>query len=142
MRMTGLGFKGNSHGQDSGSQRLPHQLELASAAEGFSDPGVSPECAQGWHVELEGGRLHRQPCLVLEGHQKHPMLLILRVLPGNAKLVPCIYKHPRTLEESDNRRRFNCALSPQWRPLTLAATRRTLTPSSLQPVHVSLSVLV
>lgn len=99
--VTGLGFKGNSQGAGlaCGSQRLPHQLELASAAEGFPDPGVSPECAQGWNVELEGGRLHRQPCLVLEGHQKHPVLLVLRVLPGNAELVPSVYKHPRALEE-------------------------------------------
>lgn len=105
-----------------GSQRLPYQLELASAAEGFPDPRVSPECAQGWHVELEGGRLHRQPCLVLEGHQKHPVLLVLRVLPGNAKLVPSVHKYPRALEESENRRRLTCALSPQRRPLALATT--------------------
>lgn len=126
MGMTGLGFKGNSRGQDGGSERLPHQLELASAAEGFPDPGVSPECAQGWHIKLEGGRLHRQPCFVLEGHQKHPVLLVLRVLPGNAKLVPRVHKHPRALEESYNRR-FNYALGSQRRPLTLAATLRTLT---------------
>jgi hypothetical protein len=50
------------------------------------------------------------------------VLLVLRVLPGNAELVSSVHKNPRTLEESENRR-FTCALSPQWRPLELAAIK-------------------
>lgn len=76
---------------------LTHQLELAPAAERLPDAGVPPERAQGGHVQLEGGGVHRQPCLVLESHEEHPVLLIFRVLPRDAKLVSCINQNPRAL---------------------------------------------
>ena len=76
---------------------LTHQLELAPAAERLPDAGVPPERAQGGHVELEGGGVHWQPCLALESHEDHAMLLILRVLPGDPELVSRIDQNPRAL---------------------------------------------
>lgn len=80
----------------SGAQKglFTHQLKLAPPAESLPDARIPPESAQGRDVQLEGGGLHRQPRLVLEGHQEHPMLLIFRILPGNAKLISCINKNP------------------------------------------------
>lgn len=74
--------------------RRTHQLELAPPAESLPDAGVPPESAQSGDVQLEGGGLHRQPRLVLKGQEEHAVLLIFRILPRNAKLVPCIDKHP------------------------------------------------
>lgn len=71
-----------------------HQLELAPPAESLPDAGVPPESAERRDVQLEGGRLHGQPRLVLEGQEEHAVLLILRILPWNAKLVSCIDKNP------------------------------------------------
>lgn len=76
---------------------LTHQLELAPAAERLPDARVPPERAQGGHVQLEGGGVHGQPCLVLESHEEHPVLLIFRVLPGDTELVSCIDQNPRAL---------------------------------------------
>lgn len=82
---------------------LTHQLELAPAAERLPDAGVPPERAQGRHVELEGGGVHGQPCLVLESHEEHAVLLILRVLPGDTELVSCIDQNPRALGKKRNK---------------------------------------
>lgn len=82
---------------------LTHQLELAPATERLPDAGVPPERTQGGHVELEGGGVHGQPCLVLESHEEHAVLLILRVLPGDTELVSCIDQNPCTLGKKRNK---------------------------------------
>ena len=73
---------------------LTHQLELAPPAKSLPDAGVPPESAQGGDVQLEGGRLHGQPRLVLKGQEKHAVLLIFRILPRDAQLVSRIHEDP------------------------------------------------
>lgn len=81
-----------------------HQLILAAPAEGFLDSRIPPESTQGRDVELEGGRLDGHPSFVLKGHQKHPVLLILRVLPRDPQLVPCVNQNPAALRNDSDKK--------------------------------------
>lgn len=74
-----------------------HQLKLTPSAVGFLDATIIPECLQGWDVQLKGAGFDRHACFVFEGHNKHAMLLVLRVLPGNAKFVSGIHQYPHPL---------------------------------------------
>lgn len=83
---------------------VTHQLEFAPAPVGLLDARVTPECLEGRYIQLESTGLHRHPCLVLERHNKHAMLLIFRVLPGYLELVPGIHQHPHALKETKRQR--------------------------------------
>lgn len=85
-------------------ERRTHQLELAPAAESLPDARVPPESAQSRDVQLEGGGLHGQPCLVLKGQEEHPVLLIFRKLPRDAQLVSCINQDPGALGDKRDRK--------------------------------------
>lgn len=81
-----------------------HQLELAAASVGCLDARVAPEGTQGGHVQLEGARLHGNARLALKRHHEHAVLLVLRVLPGDAQLVPRVHQHPHALQGRQQRR--------------------------------------
>lgn len=77
-----------------------HQLILAATAEGFLDSWVPPQGAQRRYVQLERGRLDGHPSFVFKSHQKHAVLLILRVLPRDSQFVPCINQNPAALKNN------------------------------------------